>query len=155
MKALKCGDKVTLDFTTILNQMELGITPPPPPATNRSYWEKRASKTTVAIADELPGIIQAIDPAFEMNYNKGYIGLKQDGKANNFVYFGPKKRFLRLGVKLKKSPEITDKIENGGLDLISHTKDGFYKIRLNKNDLTSHRELLTELIKQSYDEVVA
>lgn len=155
MKALRCGDKVTLDFTTILDQMELGPITPPPPTTNRSYWEKRASKTTVSMADDLLAIVQSIDPVFEMNYNKYYIGLKQDGKANNFVHFGPKKKFLRIAIKLKRSQEVTDKIENGDLDLISYTKDGFYRIRLRKNDLTSHRDLLTELIKQSYDEVVA
>ena len=76
---------------------------PTPPPTDRAYWDKKASPATVAIADELLKLIHAFAPNFALNYNKYYIGLMENNRANNFAYFHPKKKFLRLSIKLQKS----------------------------------------------------
>ena len=55
--------------------------------TDRAYWEKRGSKQTLAMADELLGVVREIDPGLELKYNKFYIGLAKDGHPNNFVIF--------------------------------------------------------------------
>lgn len=77
--------------------------------TDRSYWEKRGSKATVGLADDMLEIIKEFNPAFELNYNKFYIGLTHNGQSNNFAIFRPKKSFLRLEVRLKKSDELEEK----------------------------------------------
>lgn len=156
MNAMKCGDQISLVSTTVLDQMTLGLVDDDEDqeTVDRSYWEKRGTKTTVAMADELLTVIQSFDSAFELKYNKFYIGLAKEGQANNFVVFHPKKKFLRLGLRMKKSDDIEDKINNTGLDLSDYTKSGRYRIRLMKNDIKQNEEFIKELLKQSYDEAM-
>lgn len=150
MKALQCSDYITLDFTKILDRIDLGVIEPPPPSTDRSYWEKQASLETVKIADSLLSLISTFVPNCELNYTKGYIGIAENGVANNFVIFRPKKKFLRMSVKLPKNQEIESKIEESGLQAPSYTKANRYVIRLYKKEISEHSELLTDLLKQAY-----
>lgn len=150
MKALRCGQKITLDFTKILDRIELGGLEPPPPPTDRSYWEKKASSTTVTLADELLKLIETFAPDFELNFNKGYIGLMENGRVNNFAYFSPKKQFLRLNIKLPKNEQFESSIEEAGLQTVSYSKSGRYKIRLYKEDIEKNSELLTKALREAY-----
>ena len=74
--------------------------------TNRDYWNKRATKKTVDIVDELLEILNAnLDSPQQLNYNKYYIGLNDGSKSRNFVYFKPKNNSLifTLNLKTKKA----------------------------------------------------
>jgi hypothetical protein len=56
MKALKAGKSIGLVFTTVVDQMPLGLVDEDEEvqdATDRTYWEQRGSKKTLAIADQL------------------------------------------------------------------------------------------------------
>ena len=154
MKALQCGQKITLDFTKILDRIELGPVEPPPPPTDRSYWEKKASPATVTIADELLKLIGTFAPDFELNYNKYYIGLMENGRANNFAYFGPKKKFFRLSIRLPKSEQLESQLDEAGLEMIGYSKTGRYKIRLYKKDIEKNADLLTEVLQESYGKAI-
>jgi len=155
MNAMKCGDQISLVCTTVLDQMTLGLVDEDgdEEPVDRSYWEKRGTKTTVAMADELLGLIHAFDPAFELKYNKFYIGLAKDGQTNNFAIFKPKKKFLRLAVKLKKSEQTEEKFNETDLDLIDYTKSGRYRIRLLKNDIKKHKDFIEGILRQSYNQI--
>src|SRR5262249_3837711 len=121
--------------------------------TDRAYWEKRGSKTTVGIADELLGIIKTFNPALELKYNKFYIGLAKDGQPRNFVVFRPKKEWLRMEVRLERSDETQSQLEEAGLDLMDYDAHwGRYKIRLPKGDVQKHQPFLTNLLKRAYEE---
>ena len=154
MNAMRCGDQISLVCTTVLDQMSLGLIDEEEDqeVVDRSFWEKRGTKTTVSMADELLEFIHAFDPAFELKYNKFYIGLAKDGQANNFAVLRPKKKYLRLDLKLGKSDQIEEKIEDTDLDLIDYTKSGRYRIRISKNDIQKYEDLLKEILRQSYDE---
>lgn len=154
MKALQCGQNITLDFTKILDRVELGIIEPPPPPTDRAHWEKKASSTTVALADEVLKLICTFAPDFELNYTKGYIGLKEKGRANNFVHFSPKKKFLRLNFKLPKSEHLESQLDKAGLEMVSYSKGGRYKIRLYKKDIEKNVDFLTKVLKEAYVELM-
>ena len=104
------------------------------------------------MADELLGLIHTFDPAFELKYNKFYIGLAKNGQTNNFAIFKPKKKFLRLAIKLKKSDQTEEKFNNMDLDLIDYTKSGRYRIRLLKDDVKIHKDFIKEILQQSYNE---
>ncbi|HCO95710.1 MAG TPA: hypothetical protein DIU00_17480 [Phycisphaerales bacterium] len=150
MKTLQCGQKITIDCTKILDRIELGGPEPPPPPADRSYWEKKASPATVTIADEILKLIHTFAPNFALNYNKGYIGLMENDRANNFAYFHPKKKFLRLSIKLRKSEQFESQLDEAGLEMISYSKSGRYKIRLYKEDVEKNKDLLTEALRESY-----
>jgi hypothetical protein len=55
MSALKIGEQVTLAFTTVMDELSRGYTDEDEDAasapTDRAYWERRATKGTVALAD--------------------------------------------------------------------------------------------------------
>lgn len=153
MKALQCGQNITLDFTKILDRIELGGTELPPPPTDRSYWVKKACPATVEIADEILKLICTFAPDFELNYNKYYIGLMEKGRTNNFAVFSPKKKFLRLSIKQPKSEQLESQLDEVGLEMISYSKGGRYKIRLYKEDIVKNADFLTEILQAAYGKI--
>jgi hypothetical protein len=67
----------------------------PGEVTDRSFWESKGSKESVAVADSCAGIIKEFDPSLNLKFNKHYIGLATTWGPNNFVIFRAKKKFLR------------------------------------------------------------
>lgn len=153
MESYKIEDRMILIFTKVLDQRLIGIEPPPPPPTDRPYWEKRATKKTVELADELMKLVNKLDDTLVLKYNKFYIGLAHDGQPYNFIAFKPQKTVIKVQLKLPESDEITQKFENAGLEILDYsTREGRYSIRLTKENIEIHQELLMEMIKKSYDE---
>jgi len=154
MHAMRYGDQISLVCTKVLDQMTLGFEEEDeePEVVDRSYWEKRATKDTVQLADRLLELIHTFTPSIELKYNKFYIGLAQDGRANNFVTFQPQKNAVRIEVRMSKSDELENEISEKGLDLTDYTKWGTYRIRLSKADVKEHSQFLMELMKKSFEE---
>ncbi len=152
MNAIKYKDNVSLVCTTVLDQMTLGFEEEEEQEiADRSYWEKRGTTSTVAMADDLFEIIKSFDPSFELKYNKFYIGLSKEGQANNFAIFRPQKNGLRLEVRVKKSEQMEGKLNELGLDLMDYDlRWGRYRIRLVKDDMKNHSEFLRELLQDAY-----
>jgi len=155
MQVLKIGDHIALIFTTVLDELTQGPVDEDEElqaVADRSYWEDRATKETVGIADRLLGIVREFDSKLDLKYNKFYIGLAKDGQPNNFVTFRPKKNGLILSIKLKQSDEIEKEIEQNGLDTLDYDKPhSEYRLRLDGNDLVKARETLHYLMKLAYD----
>jgi hypothetical protein len=156
MKALKAGNSVGLVFTTVVDQMALGLVDEDEEvqeATDRTYWEQRGSKKTVAIADELLELARSHDKALELKYNKFYIGLAKDGQPNNFVVFRPKKGFLRFEPRLKSSSETQEFLESAGLDVMDYdSRWSRYRIRLQPGDVEKNKKTLTDVIARAFAE---
>ncbi|HDZ3711888.1 TPA: hypothetical protein RSW59_003569, partial [Vibrio cholerae] len=157
MQAFKVGDQISLIFTTVLNEIKRGLVDEDEEAyeiTDRTYWEKRASKSTLEMTDELITLIKTLDQDLEPKYNKFYIGLaKNAGQINNFVIFRPKKDWVRLEPRLAKSDEIQSKLEEAGVDVMDYdSRWGRYRIRLSKTDLKKHENLLLDLLNRAYQE---
>ena len=156
MSAFGLVEHMTLVFTKVMAARTLGLveedeavqTP-----TDRNYWESRATKSTVSLADDMLEIVRTIDAGFELKYNKFYIGLARDGKANNFVTFRPKKNFLRLEAYLPQSEDIESQLEQAGLEAMDYdSRRGRYCIRLTKPNIKAHSDLLTTLLRNSYED---
>lgn len=155
MKAVRYEEKISLIFTTVLDQMTLGYEEEDEEKelVDRNYWEKkRGTKETVALVDKLLDYIHTFAPDFDLNYTKFYIGLSQERQPKNFVVFRPQKNALRLEVRMKKSEELKNEITESGLDLMDYDKWGRYRIRLSKSDVTNKADFLTNLLKRSYSE---
>lgn len=154
INALKIGDNVSLVCTTVLNEMILGLVDEDEEVrevTDRSYWEQRGTKKTIGMADQLLRNIRELDPQLEFKYNKFYIGLAKNEQANNFVIFRPQKSALRIEVRLPRSEETGEKLEQAGLDVMDYdTRWGRYRIRLSPEDMKEHIEVLSELFEQAY-----
>lgn len=156
MSALRKGSEVGLVFTTVLDRVSLGLVDEDEevyePA-DRSYWENRATKKTVTMADQLLEIAKRFDPLLELKYNKFYIGLVRNGIPRNFIIFRPKKDFIRFEPKLKNSPEAREILEKSGLDIMDYdSRWGRYRIRLQQADIENNQEVITQIIKMAYEE---
>jgi hypothetical protein len=65
LSAFQLGDTVSLAFTTVLDQVRLGLVDEDEEtheATDRAYWEGRGSKATVAMADEFLELVRTLAP---------------------------------------------------------------------------------------------
>jgi predicted transport protein len=152
INAFKHEENISLFFQTILDQRILGTDEEEEKeVVDRSYWEKRGTKETLAQVDELLSIIHTIDPDIELRYNKFYIGLAKEGQANNFAIFRPQKVGLRLEIRIPKSEELGEKMNNLGLDVMDYSsRDGRYRIRLNKEDIKKHTAFIKDLFIQAH-----
>ncbi|RJP29441.1 MAG: hypothetical protein C4527_11065 [Candidatus Omnitrophota bacterium] len=154
MRALRVGNQIGLFFTTVVDLLTLGFVDEDEKVqepTDRSYWESRGSKKTMAMLDQLLEVVKTFDPALELNYNKFHIGLAKSGHPCNFIVFYPKKNFLRFEPRLKNSPETQNRLESAGLDILGYNNTGgHYRIRLQPGDVEKKREILTEVISQAY-----
>lgn len=154
MNALRIDNQVGLIFTTVLDQMSLGLVDEDEEiqeVTDRAYWESRGSKKTVAMADEFLEIAKQFDGALELKYNKFYIGLAKNGQPSNLFIVRPKKGFIRFEPRLKNSKETTEKLESAGLDVMDYdSRWGRYRIRLKPGEIEEQKVILTEVIKGAF-----
>jgi hypothetical protein len=153
MSALKIGDSIGLFFTTVLDQINLGFVDEDEEVqetTDRAYWEKKATKQTVAMADEILELLREYDKALELKFNKFYVGIARDGRPDNFVIFRPKMNWITVEPKLKESDEIQNLLEAQGCDVMEYDKRwGRYRIRFKQGDVTKHQALLIKLLKDA------
>jgi hypothetical protein len=145
MTAVEVGDAVALLFTTVLDEMRLGLVDEDEDlheVTDRAYWEDRSSKATVAMADELLEMLRRLSPHLELKYNKFYVGLAKAGQPNNFVVFRPQKNAIRVEPRIQRSDSIEALIEGAGLDVMDYdTKWGRYRIRLPQGSVKKYESV--------------
>jgi len=153
MNAYKFSDEIGLVFTTVLDEMPLGLVEEDEEVqevTDRDYWLKRGTQATVKMADDILQLINSFKPGYELKYNKFYIGLARDGQANNFAIFRPKKNFLGLEMKLPKSEETDQLIEQHELDDMGYdARYGNYRLRLNKGEISKKESTLLTLLQKA------
>ncbi|MFH1191959.1 MAG: hypothetical protein V1655_00620 [bacterium] len=157
MDTYKNGNDHWLTFTTVLNEVSLGLVEEDEikEATDRNYWEKRGTAKTVAIADELVAMINEFTSGYELKYNKFYVGLAKDGQPDNFVIFRPKKSNTTMEIRLEQTAETDKLIEYASLDLMEYdNKWNRYRIRISKQDLTKNKELIVNLLKMAFGKTI-
>lgn len=156
MQVLQVGEQITLVFSTVIDELTRGVVDDDEDAeaapTDRAYWEARATKETVALADQLLEIAKQFDHSLELKFNKIYIGLSRDGQPFNFVTFRPKKNQINLEIKVPESEETDAKIEDAGIDMIGYNKRwGYYQLRLKQSEIDKNKDILRELIQSAYE----
>lgn len=154
MQALRVGDKITLVFTKVMDELSRGYVDEDEEAesapTDRAYWENKATKFTVGLADNMLEILHGVDSTLKLKYNKFYIGLERDRQPYNFVILRPKKQHLVLEIKLPNSDEVDKKIDDAELSTLGH-KWGAYRFRLTQANIKGKADILKELSKLAYD----
>ena len=155
LNAILVGDQVALIFTVVLDQ-RLGLGPAEEEeqeATDRTYWEKRSSKMTVCMANDVLRLLKTVDKELELKYNKFYISVSKHNKPFNFVIFRPKKTSLRIEPKLKRAEEIEVMLDSADLDVLEYdTRNQRYRIRFSKDEIKKHERLLKQILGRAYRE---
>lgn len=120
------------------------------PATRES-WSRRAADEALKAVDGILSIVNVITTSrfgvqYELNYRKYFIGLTDGSRSRNFVFFRPRRRFLRIGARIGTS-DITDWI--GRLDAAgakADVRDGRLRFNVVFGDLERLRPLLEEIV---------
>jgi hypothetical protein len=154
LTAYKNGDDYFLTFNKVLDEMNLGLVDDDEEiseVTDRNYWEtQKGTPKTIKIVDNALELITEVIPGYQLKYNKFYIGLAKNGRADNFILFKAKKNFTRMEIRLEKSDELENEIENRGIDVMDYEKrNGRYRIKLTEKDLIKHRDFLKNLVRKS------
>ena len=156
MNAIKVKDYIILNFTTVLDELTLGLVEEDEDireVVDRAYWENRGTKTTLGMADRVLELIRGFAPQFEPKYNKFYIGLAENGRPNNFASFRPQKNHLRLEIRLKQTEEVGTEMEESGLEVINYDKrHGTYRLRLAGKEIEKQEEILRKLLVSAFEE---
>ena len=93
--------------------------------------------------------------AEKLKFNKFYIGLARDKQFNNFAIFRLQKIGVRVVIRMQKSEEIEEKINESGIDLMDYdSKNGRYRIRLGRDDIKKKHDVILELLKNSYSQAM-
>lgn len=152
LTAVKVDHKIALNFVHVLDSTELRredeveLT-----ATDRNYWNLRASPQTVAMADALLEFVnEKADPKVQLNYNKYYIGLSDGARSRNFVHFRPKKKFIHVLAEVLDKERWTERLEEAGLAVTPEHRH--LRITVAPKDFPKQRELLQELIHKAVEE---
>ena len=69
------------------------------------------------------------------------VPLAKDGVVNNFVVFRPKKSFVKMYIYTQEFPEITDRLEQAGIDINYSKRTMCYDIKISdKKELTENHD---------------
>lgn len=155
MSAYNFEDFITLEFTTVIKQLQLGYVDEDEPireTVDRDYWKnKRGTKETLGIVDKMLDLIHSFDSDINLKYNKHYIGLAINGIPNNFVWFKSLKKFTWLYMHIEENEDMTSLLDKIEVDYSYRSKWGNYDIRLYKGDVDGNSEDFKKILKIAYD----
>lgn len=155
IRALEVADHVTLTAVKVLDVFQPGSEGEEgaSEATDRAYWESKATKATMSLLDEAIKLVDAQCPGLTPKYTKHYIGLSQDGGvANNFMVLRPQKKVLLWEFRVPRSDELSARLEDRGIDQLDYdSRWRNYRLRLSPGDLEAHRQTLEEMIALAYE----
>lgn len=157
LQAIAVGNQIALIFTRVLDEFPRAVADDDEETrevVDRNYWERRGSPATVQLADHVLALINefAPPPSFELKYNKYYVGMAREGQALNFVVMRPRRRALRIELRIPEDEATTARLDESGLTLVDYDSNwNAYRVDLQQADLENHKDLLTELMKRAYD----
>ena len=156
MTAYKIGEENALTFVKVLDEMTLGLVDEDEPVaepTDRAFWEtKRGTKKTLQVTDSLLLIVKEVEPRASLKYNKHYIGIEVDGAARNFVSFMPRKTHVIMTIKLPKTGETDEILEESGLETLTYEIQWRqYKLRIDSAIDEKQKETIRALVKQAIE----
>ena len=97
-------------------------------------------------------LIRLVEADLEPNFNKHYVGLKNNHVSRNFIMFRLRKQHLIALFRIPHTQSLDDTLESGGIDAMGYSQhSGRYRVRLTQQDITSHRETLIDLIRRARD----
>jgi hypothetical protein len=155
LNAIAIEDNITLVFTKVLDHVPLGTEEEDEPEEprDRNYWESKSSPEMLTLADDiLEEVIRPVEPGVVLKYNKYYIGLARDGIATNFVTLTPRKKKVMFEFKLERSEEVSQRLDEAGIELLAYSRWGTYRVQVTRPDIAEHGDLLRELTEKARDQ---
>jgi len=152
LDALQKEDELILNFTKVLDEVTIiDEYEGSDEKVDRQYWESKSSKDVLKLLEKCFEILKTINSNITANYLKHFVGILIGNRPNNFMGFYPKKKFLRVHIRVSEKDKWKDELIDNGIDFISFGKNTV-RIRLNANDLEQKTDFLMNLFKVAYDE---
>lgn len=158
MQAIKIKDYISLSFVKVLDERKLGWIEEDEEVaeiTDRKYWEKQVSKTSLEIIDETFNLLKEINPSISPNYRKWHIGIFIDKRVRNFVAFEPKKNWVKLAfyTRFEIYEEFKEALEKSDLKTEGYNSkyNLFYINFQQKNDVKKNEELIKAILTKAYE----
>lgn len=158
LNAIQIEDKLILSFTRVLDEISPGAAEEEEglserELTDRSYWEEKGSELSLGLADECLEILREIDTTLSLTYLKNYIGLRQGNRANNFVIFRAKKKFLRVEIRVEDLDALREELNGADIEVLSIDKR-WRRLRfiVNKGEPSTQKGLLKNAFMRAYKE---
>ncbi len=151
LDALRFNENVLLNFVQVLDLPELreddedddgGGT------VNRVYWEEKAGPTLMRMCDEVLALINKTAPSpAELNYRRGYIGLRTNGVVRNRVHMSPKPmhKWVNIGFRFQGAATWTQRFEQVGVEVQSKRANRFL-IKVSPDEFRTHINLIEQAI---------
>lgn len=152
LNAVKIEDKISLDFTKVLDiyeepedEEDLGGE-----VVDRAYWENRSNPRSIALMDELIAITKGICEEQRVTYNKHHIALGTQRK--NFAWFHPRKKegycYFDIRVGKENVDKVKMKLEEAGIPFNYKTED-LFGFPLQSSVFKNNKEIITKLFQDS------
>ena len=150
ISAYKAGENIQISFTKVLDRVTLGNDDDVAEPTDRTFWEKKSSKTQLKLVDSIFERISEHAPGMELKYNKMYIGLAKDGVAKNFVQFKPHRQFVAFFIKSREDKLDSLNVGDLNIDYIGRTQQ--YRVRFRSiKEYDDNKEVLKMMICEARD----
>jgi hypothetical protein len=150
INALVAGDNVLLDFVRVLHQRLLrrdDVGDSKIQLTDRAYWVEKSALPIMQIVDDLLAIInEKADPKQALNFNKYYVGLTDGTRSRHFIYFRPRKKYVRVTIPGGWTEDRSARFEEAGVD--AEQVDDKLVFNLTGADLTKHHDLIASIIHE-------
>ncbi|MCB0473023.1 MAG: hypothetical protein KDC56_08190 [Flavobacteriaceae bacterium] len=149
MNAYKFGEDIALVFTKVLDELPLGLEEDEEQEiarsiTDRVYWEKRSSSETMQLADRYLSVINELGRSYSYRYIRTSIRFEENGQHLSFIWIKPWKKYFTLIMRIAKSDEIDNFLQNANLDVLEYYKNR-YRIRVDHETLNDSKEQLKGL----------
>jgi hypothetical protein len=162
LDALSFQNHLLLNFTQVLDQTELRIDDTEEVdegggQADRSYWEKRAGTALMTICDQvLQTIVDHSRSPQELNYLRGYMGLRSSGVVNNFIHMSPKptKRLVHIYCRNSNASEWKIRLDQSGIPA-GAKREGRLRISVTPEEFANKRELIREIVADTVKEFEA
>lgn len=150
--ALRVGDYITLKSARIFDGTQDGepvfeqqeeVTP--------ESLTKKSSPESMDLVKRFGQILQKFTDDLRLTYKKFFVGVAIGNRAQNFVFFSPKREFVRVHApQISNAAEWKARIEGAGFKLLEGGEG--LKFRVFPQQFESHRDMFVELFRQAYKE---
>jgi hypothetical protein len=154
LNALKVSNNIILNFTKVLDlyeepedEEELGAE-----TVDRSYWEHRSGKQSMALIDEIAKLVSEQYPNPKITYNKHHIAIGT--QKQNFLWCHPRKTegYCHFNIKTgkenaEKAKEIFDKIQIS----YNQRREDLFAFPIYMKEFNENKDKITELLASSIE----
>lgn len=150
MNAIKLEDKTALTFLRVVDSRKLrrdDSTSNSVKSSDRTEWITYAGTALIDLVDKcLKFINEAAKQPRNLNYNKQFIGLMQNGRANNFVHFSPGKSSVWINIDIDPEEPWIKRLEDAGLD---YRSDYALRVKVSPKSFAENEALFREMLQEA------